>query len=93
MRTGLVLLSVGIAMLGSVGLAHAESPVVVSTKRQMEMTKAAQRMALTDEQLSQVTAGHLRGDVPGSLRWHWGDYEVQDRNGVWTTYRNVWHRG
>jgi hypothetical protein len=92
MRTKLIPLSVGIAMLGSVGLAHAESPVVVSTKRQMETIKAAQRMALTDEQLGQVTAGHLRG-VPGSLRWHWGDYEVQDRNGVWTIYRNVWHRG
>jgi hypothetical protein len=95
----LVPLSVGVAMLGSVGLAHAETkaPVVASTKTQMETPKvvrpqAVQRMALTDEQMGQITAGHARGDVPKSLEWHWGFYEIEI-SGVWKTFDYVWHRG
>jgi hypothetical protein len=98
MRTKLVTLSIGIAMLGSIGLAQAETkaPVVTSTKTQMETTKAvqpqaAQRMALTDEQMGQVTAGH-RWWLSGSLAWHRGDVDVYS-GGSWTTYYNAWHRG
>ena len=97
MRTKLVTLSVGIAMLGSAGLAQAETkaPVVTSTKTQMETTKvvqpqAAQRVALTDEQMGQVTGGHKWYDT-GSLSWHWGNVDIY-WGGSWSTYY-AYHRG
>jgi hypothetical protein len=98
MRMKLLTLSVGVAMLGSVGLAQAETkaPVVTSTKTQMETTKVAQaqttqRVALSDEQLGNVTAGHRWYEDVSSLSWHWGYVDIY-WGGSWSTYY-AYHRG
>src|SRR3954465_10198380 len=97
MRMKILTLSVGVAMLGSVGLAQAETkaPVVTPVKAQMETTKVAQaqttqRVALSDEQLGNVTAGHKWYDY-GSLSWHWGYVDIY-WGGSWSTYY-AYHRG
>ena len=97
MRMKLLTLSVGVAMLGSVGLAQAETkaPVVTPVKAQMETTKVAQaqttqRVALSDEQLGNVTAGHKWYEA-GDLNWHWGYVDVF-WGGSWSTYY-AYHRG
>jgi DMSO/TMAO reductase YedYZ molybdopterin-dependent catalytic subunit len=64
MRTTLVALSVGAAMLGGAGIAQAAD--VTSADAQSKAAPPA--MELTDTQMQTLTAGHYTG------RWHWGGY-------------------
>jgi hypothetical protein len=77
MRTKLLTLAVGAAMLTGSGLARAEitaptlTPFGATTNAQMETANVGQsrvstRVVMTDDQMQKVTAGHYNG------YWHYG---------------------
>lgn len=99
MRTKLLTLVVGVAMLGSVGIAQAESGAQTDVQIKnatAQPTQARARVALTDAQMQKVTAGHYWNQTaPWNIfsgpTWHWGNFQWWDGARYQTNYG--WHRG
>jgi hypothetical protein len=75
MRTTLAAVLVNIAVLSSTGIGQAADMIQEDAQKQvskLEYSKPAGRVALTDDQMKEVTAGHLTG--PGDPHPHWGLY-------------------
>jgi hypothetical protein len=105
MATKLLALSVGFAMLSGAGISQAADVaqtnthskaassqiVVVDTKT--PKTGDLQnhgRVALTDDQMNGVTAGHW--GTPGLSWFHWGDFNYMTRGGTWISLYGL-HQG
>jgi len=76
MRTTLIALSVGVAMLGGAGIARADT--MTPTEPRMEAATAGQvqlpgPLALTDSQMDKISAGHV-GPSTEHVHWHTGWY-------------------
>jgi hypothetical protein len=94
MRTTLIALSVGGAMLGGAGIAQADT---IATDGQTKMSTVEHSQArapviLTDDQMQKLTAGHTRGQNPPSHHnWHWGSFDWKDSGNRWQSNWG-WHR-
>jgi len=99
MKAKLVALSFGIAMLGGAGIASAETkaPVATPANAQLETAKVTPSrsgtpVALTDEQMGKVTAGHRWYETVYNTNWHWGYTDIYISGYGWyTSY--AYHRG
>ena len=104
MMTKFLAISVGIAMLSGAGTAQAADVVQTNTQSKaapapvlvdVQTSKVVDLknhgpLALTDDQMDGVTAGHIGNG--GSLTWHWGFFNYGSAPDVWVSVYG-WHQG